>query len=106
MEKQMLISLLKKEDLNMREIDVWSYVIKWGIGQTENLEGKKFSVWNENDFGELKNILKDIIPLIRFRDISDKCFYNKIMPYKMIFPRVLWKNISNYYKSYRKVITS
>ena len=40
-EKPMFILILKKDDLELREIDIWDRVIKWGVGQIENLEQLK-----------------------------------------------------------------
>src|SRR5439155_3246645 len=36
-EKPMFISILKKDDLGLREIDIWDCVVRWGVGQIENL---------------------------------------------------------------------
>jgi len=62
-EKSMFISILKKDDLELREIDIWDCVIKWGIGQNEEL-AKDISEWRKEDFVKLKNIIKDFIPLV------------------------------------------
>jgi hypothetical protein len=35
--------------------------------------------------------------VIRFRDIPDKAFNQKIMPYKKIFPKNLWETLFEYY---------
>src|SRR6266542_6802468 len=40
-EKPMFMSILKKDDLELREIDIWNCVIRWGMGQIENLEQLK-----------------------------------------------------------------
>src|SRR5947208_17167919 len=40
-EKPMFMSILKKDDLESREIDIWDCVIRWGMGQIENLEQLK-----------------------------------------------------------------
>src|SRR5437763_13172728 len=48
-EKPMLISILEKDDLELEEIDIWDYVIKWGIGQNEELV-KAISEWKKEDF--------------------------------------------------------
>jgi len=38
MKENVLISLLKRDDLNMEEIDIWKSVIKWGIAQIPSLQ--------------------------------------------------------------------
>src|SRR6266511_545767 len=37
-EKPIFMSILKKDDLNLKEIDVWDCVVRWGTGQVENLD--------------------------------------------------------------------
>ena len=36
-EKSMLVSILKRDDLKMDEIDIWNCVIQWGSGQNEKI---------------------------------------------------------------------
>ena len=55
-EKTELIALLERDDLALNEIDVWDYIIKWGIGQNDTLE-KNILEWSKGDFKELKKIL-------------------------------------------------
>src|SRR6266511_1652064 len=95
-EKSMLIAILKKDDLGLDEINIWNCVIQWGIGQNQELE-KDISEWNEKDFKNLKDILKDIIPLIRFNGIKSKDFSKKITPFKRIFDKELYKEILDCY---------
>ncbi|CAG8701718.1 6174_t:CDS:2, partial [Ambispora gerdemannii] len=33
-DKDLLISLLKREDLDMKEIKIWDFLVKWGIAQS------------------------------------------------------------------------
>src|SRR5437764_10275573 len=95
-EKSMLVSILKRDDLEMDEINIWNCVIQWGSGQNEEL-GKNISEWKKDDFKKLKYILDDIIPLIRFSGISRESFYNKVNPYKMIFDGDIYEKLIQYY---------
>ena len=95
-EKSMLIAILKKDDLGLDEINIWNYVIQWGIGQNQELE-KDISEWNEKDFKNLKDILEDIIPLIRFNQIKSKDFSEKIKPYKKAFNKNIYEEILDCY---------
>src|SRR5437773_2653 len=94
-EKPMFMSILKKDDLELREINIWDCVIRWGMGQVENLEQlkrieeiesgqylpkfKKQKIklekenileLNKDHLKELKDILGDIVSLIRFNQIT------------------------------------
>src|SRR5437764_616119 len=101
-DKPMLVTILKKGDLELREIEIWDYVIEWGLGQIENLEeekrrkeiesgqllpkfkklktkfeGENILEWYQGYHKELKNILDNILPLIRFDQITSTEFHEK-----------------------------
>src|SRR6266480_1177730 len=95
-EKSMLVSILKMNDLEIDEIDIWNCVIQWGSGQNEEL-WKNVSEWKKDDFKKLKYILDDIIPLIRLSRISRESFYDKVDPYKMIFDGNIYEKLEYYF---------
>ncbi len=95
-EKSMLITILKKDDLGLGEINIWDHVVQWGIGQNQELR-KDISEWNEKDFKILKDILKDIIPLVRFNEIKSKDFSRKIKPYRKAFNENIYEEILDCY---------
>src|SRR5205085_133811 len=79
-EKSIFISILERDDLKLEEIDVWDYVIKWGIGQNEELK-KDISEWKKEDFIKLNNITYEFkLILSRTQDgfsrsvFEDKCY--------------------------------
>src|SRR5437588_8087616 len=121
-EKPMFISILKKDDLELKEIDIWDCVIRWGVGQIENLvqlkriqeieldqllpkfkkqkiklEKENILEWNKDHLKELKNILEDVIPLIRFNQITSTEFHKEIEPYKEIIDKKLYEEIIQIY---------
>src|SRR6266480_2193921 len=121
-EKPMLMTILKKDDLELREIDIWDCVIRWGMGQVENLEQlkrieeiepgqhlpkfKKQKIklekenileLNKDHLKELKDILGDIIPLVRFNQITSTEFHKEIEPYKKIIDKELYEEIIQIY---------
>jgi hypothetical protein len=78
----MLIDLLKRENIDMEEVEIWKYVVKWGIHKCSNsLSEKDVKEWEEEDFNELWEILKDYVELIRFGDISSGDFSSEVKPY-------------------------
>src|SRR6266511_1673119 len=97
-EKSMLMVILKRDNLKLEEIDIWDYVIKWGIEQNEELK-KDISKWKKEDFIKLKNIIKDFIPFIRFNQITSNDFSHKILPFKRVFDKEVYKEIHLYYLS-------
>ena len=60
---------------------------------------KDISNWNKDDFINLKNILSDIIPLIRFNQISSDDFFDKIKPYRKAFNEEVYDEILESYLS-------
>ena len=66
MEENDLIQLLKCDDLNLEEIEIWKYLIKWGIENTDSILNDDITKWTSTDFMNLENTLRNCIPHIRF----------------------------------------
>ncbi|GBB88916.1 hypothetical protein RclHR1_15530003 [Rhizophagus clarus] len=98
-DKEILFCLLKREDLQIEEIFVWEYLIKWGIEQTPDLGSKNSDrvMWNNYNFKSLEKTLDQFIPLIRFVGISRAEFFDKVRPYKPIFPNHIYEEIEEFY---------
>ncbi|RHZ89613.1 hypothetical protein Glove_13g178 [Diversispora epigaea] len=58
-----LVSLLKRDDLQMEEVKIWDYVIKWGISQNPTLP-TNLEEWSKENFLTLKTTLQQCLPLI------------------------------------------
>src|SRR6266511_4612502 len=67
-----------------------------GQDKTKNW-GENISEWKKDDFKKLKYVLDDIIPLIRFSEISRESFYIKVNPYKIIFDDDIYEKLLRYY---------
>ncbi|EXX62965.1 uncharacterized protein OCT59_029414 [Rhizophagus irregularis] len=91
-----LISLIKRDDLQMKEIEVWEHVLKWGLKQNENLISDP-DTWTDDDFKMLENTLQHCLPLIRFYGLSPKEFLHKVRPYKKLFKQQFYENLLNSY---------
>ncbi|RHZ86538.1 hypothetical protein Glove_50g64 [Diversispora epigaea] len=87
-----LISLLKRDELKMEEVKIWDYVIKWGIAQNPTLP-VNLEEWSKENFLTLKITLQQCLPLIRYFHISNTEIVDKIVPYKRILDKQLWKDI-------------
>ncbi|KAF0509709.1 BTB-domain-containing protein [Gigaspora margarita] len=62
LDKDILLSLIKRDDLGIEEIVIWKY-----LGNLKR--------WTDNDFALLKKSLDPFIPYIRFHEISNEEFY-------------------------------
>src|SRR6266498_4982480 len=100
LEENILLELLKRVDLQIDEIELWNYLLKWGIAQTSELKGKdttNLSSWNKKGFLALKDTLNQFIAHIRFFEITSKDFHNKIWPFKKVLPESLFEDIVSFY---------
>ncbi|RHZ82385.1 hypothetical protein Glove_109g14 [Diversispora epigaea] len=79
-----LISILEKDNLQLEEIKIWDYVIKWGIAQ------------NPKNFKTLKVSLQQCLPLIRYFHISEKDVWEKLKPYRKILGTQLWDDLQQH----------
>ncbi len=92
LEKSILLGLFEREDLQIREIELWNKLIEWGIAQTFELRGKNMTNldgWNEKDFMALKETLNQFISHIRFFEIPSKDFHGRIWPFRKVLPEAL-----------------
>ncbi|CAI2171368.1 4483_t:CDS:2 [Funneliformis geosporum] len=96
LDEKIIYCLLKCDYLQMDEILVWEFLIKWAIEQTPGL-GSSREKWTEKSYKDLKVTLNKFIPLIRFRDISSNDFYLKVHPYEAIFPPENYESLLGFY---------
>ncbi|GBB88596.1 hypothetical protein RclHR1_15150001 [Rhizophagus clarus] len=89
-----LIQLIKRDDLQMKEIEVWEHLLKWGLAQNPTFLSDP-NAWSDNDFKTMKNTLQHCLPLIRFFSLSSKDFLRKVHPYKKLLNHQLYKNLLN-----------
>ncbi|RHZ51194.1 hypothetical protein Glove_482g69 [Diversispora epigaea] len=87
-----LISILKRDDLNVEEIKIWDYVIKWGIAQNPTLPTNS-EKWSNENFMTLKMTLQHCLPLIRYFHIPGKDIWKNIKPYEKILEKQLWDDM-------------
>ncbi|UZO05216.1 uncharacterized protein OCT59_025576 [Rhizophagus irregularis] len=91
-----LISLIKNDDLQMKEIEVWEHVLKWGLAQNLTLIPDP-KTWSDDDFKTMKNILQHCLPLIRFFSLSSREFSQKVRPYQKLLDQQLYEDLLNSY---------
>jgi hypothetical protein len=94
--EKLLISLVQSDNLQMNEIQVWEHVLKWGLAQNPKLPSNP-AVFKKEDFNTLKNILQQCIPFIRFYNLTSEEFSDKVLPYKKILPKELYKDLLEYF---------
>ncbi|RHZ75063.1 hypothetical protein Glove_217g289 [Diversispora epigaea] len=90
-----LVSILNRDDLQMKESEIWDYLIKWGISRNPTLP-EKFDEWSDENFMTLKTTVQHCLPLIRYFHISNLDLVDKVKPYKKILDKQLWNDLKQY----------
>ncbi|RIA83342.1 hypothetical protein C1645_743125 [Glomus cerebriforme] len=79
--------LLKRDDLNMDEIEIWECLLKWCFAQ-QSVKNDT-TKWSKEDIVKIEKLSCRFIPLIRFYDIKPADFFYKVYCYKDILPQDL-----------------
>ena len=79
--------LLKRDDLNVDEIEIWESLLKWCFAQ-QNMKNDP-AKWSKEDITKIERSLHRLIPLIRFYDIEPTDFFYKVYKYKDVLPQEL-----------------
>ncbi|GBC03048.1 hypothetical protein RclHR1_04970002 [Rhizophagus clarus] len=91
-----LVSLIKRDDLQMKEIDIWEHVLKWGLEKHPTILSDP-TTWSDDDFETMENTLQHCLPLIRFFSLSSEEFIQKVYPYKKLLKHQLYEELLNSY---------
>jgi hypothetical protein len=91
-----IISLIKRDDLQMKEIEIWDHVLKWGLEKNPTLVSDP-TTWSDDDFKIMENTLQQCLPLIRFFSLSSEEFIQKVHPYKKLLKQQLYEDLLNSY---------
>ena len=76
--------LLKRNDLDIDEIEIWESLLRWCFIQ-QNIENDS-TKWSKEDITKIERSLYRFIPLIRFYDIEPIDYFYKVYRYKDILP--------------------
>ncbi|GBC08031.1 hypothetical protein RclHR1_07880005 [Rhizophagus clarus] len=87
-----LISIIQNNNLRISDVQIWEQVLKWGISQNPGLSSDPTS-YSKDDFKTLKNTLQQYIPFIKFYNFTSQEFVDKVLPYKKILPKGLYKEL-------------
>ncbi|PKB99059.1 hypothetical protein RhiirA5_430342 [Rhizophagus irregularis] len=88
-----LISLIKNDYFQMKEIDIWNNLIKWAIAKNPTISSHT-SNWKSKEIEIIKNTIQKFIPYIRFFQISPDDYYEKVHPLSALLPNKLKKEIN------------
>ncbi|EXX67514.1 uncharacterized protein OCT59_029210 [Rhizophagus irregularis] len=91
-----LVSLIKRDDLQMKEVKVWEHVLKWGLGKNLTLLPDP-TTWSNDDFKTMENTLQHCLPLVRFFSLSSDDFFQKVRPYKKLLKHQTYEELLESY---------
>ncbi|CAG8824035.1 16713_t:CDS:2, partial [Racocetra persica] len=94
--EDIVVELLKQVNIQMSEIEIWDYVLKWGVAQTRMLNDN-FGRWSSKDFLILELSLHNCLPWIRFFHMPYREFSIKVMPFEKILPKKLVHDVQRYH---------
>jgi hypothetical protein len=94
--EKLLVKLIQNDNLQMSEVQVWEHVIKWGHAQNPELPSDPTN-FSKEDFNTLKNSLQQCTPFIKFYNLTSGEFSDKVLPYKRILPKELYKDLLKHY---------
>ncbi|CAG8498553.1 17892_t:CDS:2 [Cetraspora pellucida] len=96
LDEQFLINIIERKDLQIDEIVIWEAVIRWGIGKLPSLS-EDVKEWTNKDFIKLRKVVKNLLPHIRFFNISGLDHRAKIRPFKKILEKELREEIKDFF---------
>ncbi|RIA96968.1 hypothetical protein C1645_871655 [Glomus cerebriforme] len=97
LEKNLLLDLIKRDDLSLREIIIWRGLVSWIIEQGTPLTRENIVNWKDSHFTEFERRIKDFIPHIRFFNIPSIEYYDDVHPFKKALPPKLIGQLEEYY---------
>ncbi|KAG9285286.1 hypothetical protein G9A89_001420 [Geosiphon pyriformis] len=91
-------SILSRDDLNMDESEILEKIIEWGVAKLSNgIQLEKVLNWTDENFEAFKESIGELLPLIRFFNISSVDYYYKVKPFARILPGTLYEDLLHHY---------
>src|SRR6185437_3288646 len=85
LDESLLTPILRRDDLDMAEDEVWEQVIRWGLAQHPTFNSN-IRDWGTEEFQALTLTLQECILLVRFFQMSSSDLYDKVWPFRAILP--------------------
>ncbi|CAG8522871.1 3440_t:CDS:2, partial [Dentiscutata heterogama] len=94
LEEEALKLILKCDNLNMKEIEIWIALVEWGINQQKKLKSDMMCEdTNSEDINPLGETLGELIKFIRFHQMDREEFMPEVWKYKHLLSEQLIEDI-------------
>ncbi|RIB20913.1 hypothetical protein C2G38_1151655 [Gigaspora rosea] len=87
-----IISVIKRDDLQMEEVKILKHIIEWGIAQNPGMPPDPRN-WSNDNFLTMKTTLLNCLPHIRYFQISSDDVIDYLQPYQQMLDKNLWDDI-------------
>ena len=95
LEEDILISLLRRDDLLIEEVELWKYVLRWVLDKHPRVDHDPRK-WSADNVNQIKASIKVMINLIRFFSLSPNEYREEVRQYGRLLPKRLVKELQNY----------
>ncbi|CAG8494688.1 4088_t:CDS:2, partial [Racocetra fulgida] len=96
LQEDALISIISNDNLQMKEIEVWESVIRWGLAQTDIKEPEPKN-WSLEEIEELEKIVRKSVQHVRFYQLTCTEYYYQVRKYKKLLPKELREKLKLYF---------
>ncbi|GBB92184.1 hypothetical protein RclHR1_01980009 [Rhizophagus clarus] len=96
LDDEALLSIIKFDYLEMKEIEIWENLIKWGIAKNPALKSD-MTTWSINEYDTLKETISPFIQYIRFFQMTPQEYYCKVRPLSKLLPKELEEDLLSHY---------
>jgi hypothetical protein len=96
LDDEALLSIIQLDNLEMKEIEIWDNLIKWGIAKNSTFDSD-MTIWSINEYEILKETISPFIQHIRFFQMTPQEYYYKIRPLSKLLPKELEEDLLSYY---------
>ncbi|CAG8518399.1 107_t:CDS:2 [Paraglomus brasilianum] len=103
LEKSALASILEDDSRIISQGKLWTVMLKWGMSRNP-ARSLEFTSWPDHDINVLADSLRELIPLIKFSNVSRNDFIQNVIPYQQVIPNTIENETLAGYLNRQKLI--
>src|SRR5581483_2942260 len=95
--QEYLLEFLQRDEHSLKPIELWDKLMVWTIAQHDDELPLDVTNWTGDHVKAFGTLIQPLIPYIKFKEISNTDFFNKIRPFKDIFDDKFYIKILEHY---------